>query len=369
VLDDVFTLRFEPGTGPGGRHPPPDPTAETLAAYIGDGEAALVRVAVEDALALDPLYRPLVFVGPPGVGKSLLARGLAARLSQRAPAGEVLFYSGAAFSRSCGLAADTNSFPEFRQRLNSAAAILMDDLQQIAGKSLAQEELRHALDRAEERGQPIIATLRNYPLETKGLCPALAGRLSGGLTVPLRPPGPAAGRQIVRRLARQAKLELTDAAVDFLVQPMAAFRNGSLQPPTVPQYARAINRLAQLHDGQALDGQALDDCLVRKLLGDIWAAGQPELRAICSAVARYFDQRPEDLRGAARRKELVHARAIAMYLARQLTTKSLGQVGRHFGNRDHTTVMHACRRTQRFIDDDGSVRKAVEELVSQFIQQ
>jgi chromosomal replication initiator protein len=362
-LEGVFALQFDRGGGARRGTPPGHVGPAAFAEYIGDGETILVRIAIERGLS-EPAYQPLVFVGPAMRGKTMLARGVWERLHAALSPKEVLFYSGAAFSRACGLAAETNTIPEFRRRLQNAAALVVDDLHQVARKPLAQEELIGTIDHLLAQGRPVVATMRQLPAETEGLQPLLASRLFGGLVVPLKIPGPAARREILRRLAVMYSVQLDDVALDYLAgaeAPQAEVRSHASRW-SVPQLARTFQRLRDA----AGDG-SLDVSVIHHVLGEELAAGQPDLRTISSAVARYFDQTAEDLRGPARRKELVQARGVAMYLARQLTQKSLGQVGKHFGNRDHTTVLHACRRTEQLMQHDATVRKAIEELTSQFV--
>lgn len=332
--------------------------------YVGDAANALVRVAVEDLLSATPRYCPVTFVGPTGLGKTLLACGLAGSLRGRGEAREVLLYTGSDFSRAVGYAAETNDEQEFRQRIAEASGLIIDDAHQLAGKTRGQEELIVAMDRAREQHVPLVLTLARGPSET-GLLPALASRITGGLVVPLEPPGLDARGELVRRIASGHQQALAPEALDALLAPLTKQRSSRpsqarLQPfgLTVPQLRIAVEQLLQAGDEQDAE----------RRVAAYLAARQPDLRSISSAVARYFDQRVEDLRGPARRKELVQARGIAMYLARQLTAHSLGQVGKHFGGRDHTTVMHACRKTQELIEHDDAIRQAVADLAAQFDQ-
>jgi chromosomal replication initiator protein len=105
--------------------------------------------------------------------------------------------------------------------------------------------------------------------------------------------------------------------------------------------------------------------LVAQFLGSQNDLRKPQLRSITKQVCRYFSLKAAELRGPARQQRVVRARGVAMLLARQLTNKSLDQVGRHFGNRDHSTVLHACQKTQSLIQTDPAIRRAVEELTLQ----
>ncbi len=357
--------------------------------YIGDGTNALVQVAVSDLVQSAPRYTPISFVGPKGIGKSVLLRAITTRLLQIHPKQEVLFYSGSDFVRAVGLAHETNDLVNFRQRWRKVAALILDDLQQVAGKVHAQEELVHAVDAFMDSPvpRPLVTSLSRPPPEISGLQEGLISRILGGLVIPLQSPGPEARLEIVRRLAAAEQLSLAPEVLFLLAQrsdspredpdldsrdPLGQAAPPDGNPPTprgfsVDRLARLLRQLrkevARLESAPA----SLDLPLVRELLGPDLLGSPPDLRSITSAVAKYFDQRVEDLHGPARRRELVQARGVAMYLARLLTQKSLGQVGKHFGNRDHTTVLHACRKTQELVQQDAALRKAVEDLTTHFM--
>jgi chromosomal replication initiator protein len=309
------------------------------------------------------------------VGKSLLAKAIHCRLQQQeSGAREVLFYTGATFGRACGLAAETNALPEFRRRLQNVGALIIDDLQQTAGKALVQDELRHALDQLSRRRRWVIVTMRHLPAEVKGLATGVNSRLLGGLVIPLTVPGQKARREILRRLSLAHGMELSGDVLDYLSGIVGSMAWGGRSGLAAHTAARLPHPLTAVQLDQLLlrlveasNDQPVDVLQAQQTRGETWAANQPELRSISAAVARYFDQKLDDLRGPTRRKEFVQARSIAMYLARRLTDKSFGEVGKHFGDRDHTTVMHACRRTQKLMQQDATVRKAVEDVAAQFI--
>jgi chromosomal replication initiator protein len=376
VVGGLFTIPFDPQRSPAGKRTSRSRSLPLIREYIGDDANALVEVAAADLVRPSHDYSPISFVGRKGMGKSLLVQGLAARLMTIHNRREVYLYSGTDFARAVGLAYETNDLTELRRRWSSAAALIIDDVQQLVGKTAAQEELTYVLDAFGSPPRPLVLSLSRPPTEIAGLQAGIASRILGGLVVPLHAPGPEARLEIVRRLAMVHQLNLAPEALLVLAQRQVVGRDGDDEGGPADQSVAArfsVERVAQLlgrlrsvlADEEPLP-EPLDLPTVRQILGRDLMGSPPDLRSITSAVAKYFDQRVEDLHGPARRKELVQARGVAMYLARRLTSKSLGQVGKHFGNRDHTTVLHACRKTAQLVEQDAALRKAVEDLTTQF---
>ena len=203
-----------------------------------------------------------------------------------------------------------------------------------------------------------MVTLSHSPADSSILLDALASRLNGGLTVPLVPPGPKARHVICRRLQVELGVTLPETVLQLVAEGAADANT----PPTVPQLRNAILQLANLAESE---GRPLTEDLARCSLNSLEHTRQPQLRSITRQVCRYFQLKASDLKGPARHQRVVRARGVAMLLARQLTSKSLEQVGQHFGNRDHTTVMHACRKTESLLHSDPAIRRAVDELIAQ----
>jgi chromosomal replication initiator protein len=359
VTQSVFYIEC-PGAEGFGRATAPQAgaAAPNLRQYVGDDDNRLVQFAVNAFLDASPGCSPLVFCGSTGTGKSLLAGGLAARWKRHAPATRVVLTTGADFARQFATALETNALDDFRRTYRDAAVLIIDDLHQLGGKTAAQQELIHTFDSLLRHQRRLVATLQQSPAETPTLATALASRLCGGLVVPLLTPGRAARRVIVERLLNKLGIKLPEPVLRLLANDRP---DSPTQPATVPQLHGAVLQLANL---AAKEDRPLDEHLARHCL----AARNtlcPQLRTIIRQVCQYFQLRAADLKGPTRQQRVVRARGVAMLLARQLTDKSLAQVGRHFGNRDHTTVMHACRKTESLLRSDPAIRQAVDELAAQ----
>ncbi len=330
--------------------------APALAEYIGGLENSLVPVALETVFQQQPKFNPIVFFGPTGTGKSLLVQLIAARWKRDNKAARTVLTTGADFAREYAHAVETDSVSDLRSKYRRAGLVAIDDLHEIGDKTAAQSELVRTLDALLERHQRVIVTLPHSPGDTAVLLPALSGRLSAGLTVPLHPPGPAARRLILRSLASARCISLPNRVVDLVA---SGTLSDTRKPSTVPRLLQTLLRLEQFpFDRHAsISEQDLRRCLQTADDGE-----QLQLQSITKRVSKYFNLRSADLKGKTRQQRVVRARGVAMFLARQLTANSLESVGRHFGNRDHTTVLHACRKTESLIEADPSIRQAVEDL-------
>jgi chromosomal replication initiator protein len=236
---------------------------------------------------------------------------------------------------------------------------VLDDLQDLQHKPGAQQELATLLDVLADRRAIVLVTTSELPGSGSRLLPALCSRLAGGLLVPLVAPGFAARQLLVQRLAAKAGCELTSDAVDLLA---AGPDNSRERGVTVPWLQHALEQL-----GRA--GLQNQDRIERKDVELWWDQlqrdRQPTFRVMASKVARYFAVTTQQLRGPSRRSQVVRARGVAMLLARRLTGESLHTIGRYFGDRDHTTVLHACRKTEELQQTDPAMALALEELNEQ----
>ena len=323
--------------------------------FVAGPENRLVDVAVRSMLD-EPVigYNPLVLYGPSGTGKSHVAGGLAELWKARNRRQRVVSTMAVDFARELADAIESQAVEEFRTKYRTANLLVFEDLGQLAtrrsGKLSAQEELIHTLDAllAEERWA--IVTASASPAELPGLLPALQSRLAAGLTIPLAPPGPEARLTVLRQLAGLREIELPESVARVLAEGLGG---------TVPELAGALMQLAMPADFGA---DPIDLHTAKQYLVERNHRAQPTLREIALATSRHFSLKLSDLRSPTRRRALVTARGVAIYLARRFSGKSFQEIGQYLGGRDHTTVMHGFQRTEQMIATDAAIHEAIEHL-------
>lgn len=300
--------------------------------------------------ATTPWGQVVLFYGPCGCGKSSLAHGLVTLWKQRQSRRSAKYVAATDFARELAEAIDTKTADEFRLRYRRLTLLAVDDVQLLRGRIAAQEELARTFDVLVDGGASVVMTATAAPERLDGLIPHLQSRLVAGLAVPVVLPGVDTRRHILRVLASRRHLVLPDDVLEALTD---GLRGG------IPAL---VGALVRLEAAAQMDGQPITVETVRRVLKARGSRARPSIAEIATAAAKYFSLQVRDLRGPSRRQAIVTARDVAMYLARTVTRASFHQIGQYFAGRDHTTVAHACRKTERLLASDGLVRSAVDHL-------
>lgn len=337
-----------------------------LGEFVGDTNDALVR-GVANALALgETQYNPLVLYGPSGVGKSLVATLLADHWRQGHPDRRVVWSTAQEWSLAFRHALDTDSIAEFRQRYCQAGCWIIDQFDTLANQPATQQQFRTILDQCLAAGCQVIVASQAAPWELTKLDASLASRLQGGLVMPLQPPGPAARSALLSELARRHQPVVPAELVTLLDERL---RQDSTVRPTVPDLHEMIGRLATTWQRSSGSTAASPDnrTSVASIDEVLERLTQPHvgLKEIAAAVARYFGVPVSQLKGPTRKQKVVRARGVAIYLGRQLGSESLERLGQHFGGRDHTTALHAVRKTEELMAEDPALQQAVDDLTQE----
>ena len=257
--------------------------------------------------------------------------------------------TGSEFAGGYADALSSHSVSRWREAFRSPALAVIDDVGDLVEKQPAQIELLHTIDAVVETGNQVLVTAHTVPSRIPRLLSALASRLTAGLVVAVPLPGPRGRLAMLLRMAADRDISMDDAALHLLARAL---------PVTIPELSGALHEITAGCVGR----QTVTQAMVAAYLRSRPTTGQTTLRAIAARTARQFALAVADLRGPSRRQNVVTARAVAVYLARQLTSQSLAAVGRYFGGRDHTTVLHGCRRAEELMAEETGVRQTVLDL-------
>lgn len=299
-------------------------------------------------------FSPIVFYGDSGVGKTALAITLAANWSRQCNLRPVCFSTAQSFAADFAAAIEIDDTDSFRLRHRGCKMLVIDDLDSIVAKNAAQDELCFTLDELGEQGRPIILTSSRLPASLRGMKSSLGSRLSAGLSLPISRPG----RETRRALIEQF-LALTDtvAPVDVVVEIAD-------QTTSNPLSASEINDLVKICVQSTRDSDSLDRSVVRLLAQQHFGGSVPTVATIAKGVAKRMRIKLVDLKGSTRAANIVRGRSLAMYLSRELTDTTLQQIGQFFGGRDHSTVLHSCRKTEKLLKTDSELANLIREIRS-----
>lgn len=332
--------------------------AGPLSEFIAGPENAALNVAVQAILERNRRFHPICFYGSSGLGKTHLVRGLVHRLNgaasrNREPAEPIAkSMPGADFARAITDAMQTDSLDELRQSFASLQVFALDNLDELKTKPHAQQELCTLTDIFAARGAMLIVTSRGAPAESSEYSPALLSRLAAGLILPIERPSEPTCRAYLARLVGHIGESLTEFEIEQLAKLCVNQPTGRIDT-ILARYGNFV-LAADIDDPERRLAQFLEE--------DDQADPDPTMKQIAAQTARLFQVTQRDLCGPTRRQAVVKARGVAMFVARKLIGESLGSIGRYFG-RDHTTVMHACKRTESLIEQDAFVAETVDRLL------
>ena len=298
-------------------------------------------------------YNPLFFYGGVGLGKTHLMHAVGNYMLSKNPEAKIIYLHSERFVADMVKALQINAINEFKKFYRSVDALLIDDIQFFANKERSQEEFFHTFNALLEGGQQIILTSDRYPKEIDGLEERLKSRFGWGLTVAIEPPELETRVAILMKKADQAKIQLSQQDAFFIAQRIRS---------NVRELEGSLKRV-MAHS--QFTGKPITIELIKEALKDLLAL-QDKLISIDNiqrTVAEYYKIKVSDLLSKRRSRSVARPRQVAMALAKELTNHSLPEIGNAFGGKDHTTVLHACRKIEELKKTDIDILEDCKNLL------
>lgn len=297
-------------------------------------------------------HNPLLLYGSTGLGKTHLMVAAGNEIRRRNPAARVLYMRANVFYTEFIESLKKHQADQFKRRFHNIDALLIDDVQLFAGKERSQEEFFHTFNMLFDTRQQIIMTSDRYPKEVEGLEPRLKSRLNSGLAVGIEPPDFETRALIVLAKARERGVEVPEDVAMMIAKRMHS---------NVRELEGALNTLVATAN---LKGQAISMDFALETLRDLFRSHQTVISVpnIQKVVADYYDIQLRVMLSATRKRSIARARQMAMALARELTDRSLPEIGEAFG-RDHSTVMNACKVINSLRESDAAAHEDWEKLM------
>ena len=301
----------------------------------------------------DGAYNPLFIYGGVGLGKTHLMHAVGNKIKDNDSSKKVVYVHSERFVGDMVKSLQLGAINEFKNFYRSVDALLIDDIQFFAGKEQSQEELFHTFNSLLEGGQQMILTCDRYPKEINGLEERLKSRLGWGLPVVIEPPELETRVAILLSKAEERGYDLPQESAFFMAQKIRS------------NVRELEGSLARVGAEAKFTNKEIDVSLIKESLSDLLSiqARQVSIDNIQKIVSDYYNIKLSDLLSNKRNRSLARPRQLSMSLAKELTTHSLPEIGESFGGRDHTTVLHACRRINELRTVDTNIEEDYKKLI------
>ena len=310
--------------------------------------AAAQRVAQSEVVSFNPLF----LYGGVGLGKTHLMHAVAWNIKKRNPKKNVVYLTAEKFMYQFIKALRFKNIMSFKEQFRSVDVLMIDDVQFIIGKDNTQEEFFHTFNTLVDKKRQIIISADKSPADLEGLEDRLKSRLGWGLVADIHPLTYELRLGILQAKAEQKEIKLTDDVLEFLANKITN---------NVREMEGALNRLA-VH--ASLQDSAITVDLVKDVLKDLLRTNSRKITIdeIQKKVVEHYNIKLSDMHSPRRSRSVARPRQVAMYLAKSITTRSLPEIGRKFGGRDHTTVIHAIKTIEEIMVNDPSLAEDIELL-------
>ena len=327
--------------------------AFTFDAFV-EGKSNHIALAASKQVATGQKnsYNPLFIYGGVGLGKTHLMHAIGNLMQKQNPLKKISYIHSEKFVSDMVRSLQLGAINEFKQYYRGLDALLIDDIQFFAKKEQSQEELFHTFNSLLERGSQMILTCDRYPKEINGLEDRLKSRFGWGLPVVIDPPELETRVAITLSKAEEMGYKLDDESAFFIAQKVRS---------NVRELEGALKRVIA---NSNFTGRKIDIPLIKDSLKDLLAiqARQVSVDNIQRTVAEYYNIKLSDLLSKRRSRSIARPRQMSMFLAKELTNYSLPEIGESFGGRDHTTVLHACKKIKELRDFNNEIEEDYRNL-------
>jgi chromosomal replication initiator protein len=347
TLGNVPSVRFETFIA--------DPRLRLANFMVGPANELAHRFAREVVERPASYVNPFLIHGDTGTGKSHILHAIANAYVERHPGRKVVLASSERFATQFSLAVRGGQAPRFRELYREADLLLLDDVQQLAGKAETEKELVHTIDELERRGHQVVLASSLGPKRLPRIDPGLEGRLLQGVVVEVKALDEGTRERLLRAKAAALRLDLDDATARALAR---RFQRAD----------QVLGALKRLDAHSRLLGRTLTPREVEGALGELLGGRDesPSPSAIAEFVGRALDVDPAAIRGKSRKPSVVQARQLAMALTRRLTPLTLREIGAHFGNRSCACVHFAHGKVKLLREGDARIKPIFDEALSRF---
>ncbi len=313
------------------------------------GKAAALQVAENPGGA----YNPLFLYGGTGLGKTHLLHAVGNGIIKNKPDAKVVYMHSERFVQDMVKALQNNAIEDFKRYYRGVDALFIDDIQFFANKDRSQEEFFHTFNALLEGNHQIILTSDRYPKEIDGVEDRLKSRFGWGLTVAIEPPELETRVAILMRKAQESGINLADEVAFFIAKRLRS---------NVRELEGALNRVIA---NANFTGRPITIDFVREALRDLLALQEKlvTIDNIQKTVAEYYKIKMADMLSKRRSRSVARPRQMAMALSKELTNQSLPEIGDAFGGRDHTTVLHACRKIAQLREESHDIKEDYANLI------
>ncbi len=298
-------------------------------------------------------YNPLFIYGGTGLGKTHLLHAVGNGIIKQNPDAKVIYMHSERFVQDMVKALQNNKIDQFKQYYRSVDALLIDDIQFFAKKERSQEEFFHTFNALLEGNRQIILTSDRYPKEIDGVEDRLKSRFGWGLTISIEPPELETRVAILMQKAQQSNIKLPEEVAFFIAKRLRS---------NVRELEGALNRVIA---NANFTGRPITIDFVKEALRDLLALHDKlvTVENIQKTVAEYYKIRVSDILSKRRSRSVARPRQMAMALAKELTNHSLPEIGNAFGGKDHTTVLHACRKISALREESHDIKDDYQNLI------